>query len=144
MVLHPFFVPIYVVALMLFLNTIYLYYPMRLKVYLIWVVTLYSTVLPMLTVALLKRLQRLRGREIPKRYGMTVVMVVSACCFMLCAMTMMKAPSLVMFRKIAVAAALLLAVVSIIVRKVILKSRKKRGYVSPVKTKAKKAKKSND
>ena len=45
---------------------------------------------------------------------------------------------------IVMAAALLLAVVSIIVRKVILKSRKKRGYVSPVKTKAKKAKKSND
>lgn len=106
MVLHPFFVPIYVVALMLFLNTIYLYYPMRLKVYLIWVVALYSTVLPMLTVALLKRLQRLRGREVPQRYRMALVMVVSTICYLLCAMTMMKAPSLVMFRKIAVAAAL--------------------------------------
>ena len=91
---------------MLFLNTIYLYYPMRLKVYLIWVVALYSTVLPMLTVALLKRLQRLRGREVPQRYRMALVMVVSTICYLLCAMTMMKAPSLVMFRKIAVAAAL--------------------------------------
>ncbi len=45
---------------------------------------------------------------------------------------------------IIMAAALLLAVVSIIVRKLVLKSRKKRGYTSPVKTKAKKAKKSKD
>lgn len=106
LVLHPMLVPIYVVALMLFTKTIYAYYPMRLKIYLMWVFGLYSTILPMLAIALVKRLQRLRGGEIPQRYRRATVMAVAAICFMLCAISMMKAPSLVMFRKIAVAAVL--------------------------------------
>lgn len=99
-------IPIYVVALMLFTDTIYRFYPMRLKLYLMWAAILYSTVLPLLTIALLKRMQRLRGQEIPRRYRMTIVSIIGACCFLLYAITMMRSPSLILFRKIAMTATL--------------------------------------
>lgn len=103
-VLHPLLIPIYVVALLLFTNTIYSFYPMRLKVYLMWVVVLYSTVLPLLSFELIKRLFRLRGREIRRRYKTTIITLIVACCYVLFAVTMMRSPSLVIFRKIAVTA----------------------------------------
>ena len=104
--LHPFLIPIYVEALLLFSGSIYTLYPMRLKVYLIWAVALYSAVLPLLTMALLKRIQRLRGREIQRRHKMTIMMFVCAVCYMLFAITMMRAPSLIIFRKMASSALL--------------------------------------
>lgn len=104
--LHPFLIPIYVEALLLFSGSIYTLYPMRLKVYLIWAVALYSAVLPLLTMALLKRIQRLRGREIQRRHKMTIMMFVCAVCYLLFAITMMRAPSLIIFRKMASSALL--------------------------------------
>ena len=104
--LHPFLIPIYVEALLLFSGSIYTLYPMRLKVYLIWAVGLYSAVLPLLTMALLKRIQRLRGREIQRRHKMTIMMFVCAVCYLLFAITMMRAPSLIIFRKMASSALL--------------------------------------
>lgn len=104
--LHPFLIPIYVEAMLLFSGSIYTLYPMRLKVYLIWAVALYSAVLPLLTMALLKRIQRLRGREIQQRYKMTIMMFVCAICYLLFAITMMRAPSLIIFRKMASSALL--------------------------------------
>lgn len=104
--MHPFLVPIYVVALLLFTQTIYAFYPMRLKVYLMWVVVLYSTVLPVLSYELIKRLYRLRGLKILRRNKVMVMMVVAACCYVLFAVTMMRSPSLVLFRKIAITALL--------------------------------------
>ena len=102
-ILHPCFVPIYAIALLMVTGTVYHYYPLRFQLYLIWVVTLYAAILPMLTMALLKRLHRLRGRELPRRYHPAIMMVVGIVCYALYAFTMMKAPSLIMFRKIAVA-----------------------------------------
>lgn len=105
-ILHPFLIPIYVEALLLFSGSIYTLYPMRLKVYLMWAVALYSAVLPLLTMALLKRIQRLRGREIQQRHKMVIMMLVCAICYLLFAITMMRAPSLIIFRKMASSALL--------------------------------------
>lgn len=105
-VLHPFLIPIYVEAVLLFSGTIYALYPSQLKAYLMWAVVLYATVLPLLTVALLKRIQRLRGREIQQRHKLTVMMFACAICYLLYAITMMRAPSLILFRKIASSALL--------------------------------------
>ena len=102
-ILHPCFVPIYAIALLMVTGTVYHYYPLRFQLYLLWVVTLYSAILPILTMALLKRLHRLRGRELPRRYHPAIMMVVGIICYALYAFTMMKAPSLIIFRKIAVA-----------------------------------------
>ncbi len=91
---------------MLFSGTIYALYPSRLKVYLMWAIALYSAVLPLLTMALLKRIQRLRGREIQQRHKTTIMMFICAICYLLFAITMMRAPSLIIFRKMASSALL--------------------------------------
>lgn len=102
-VLHPFMIPIYVMIILLFTDTVHSYYPWRVKVYLLWNVALYSLVLPCLTLALLKRLRRLRNKRLSKREFTIIALLVGATCYILCAITMMKAPSLTIFRKIAVA-----------------------------------------
>lgn len=102
-ILHPCLVPIYAIALLMVTQTVYHYYPLRFKVYLLWVVTLYAAILPMLTIALLKRLQRLRDRELSRRYHPLIKLIIGVICYALYAFTMIKAPSLMLFRKIALA-----------------------------------------
>ena len=104
--MHPFMIPIYVMVLLLFSNTIHSYYNLKVKIYLLWNVSLYALILPALTLALLKRLRRLRNRRLSKREYTIIALLVSASCFILCAITMMKAPSLSIFRKIAMAGVL--------------------------------------
>lgn len=105
-VFHPFMIPIYVMIILLFTDTVHSYYPWRVKVYLLWSVALYSLVLPVLTLALLKRLRRLRNKRLSKREFTIIALLVGATCYILCAITMMKAPSLSIFRKIAMAGVL--------------------------------------
>ncbi len=101
--LHPYFVPIYAVLMLMVTGTVYHYYPLRMQLYLLWVVALYSAVLPILTIMLAKRLQRLRGKEIPRRYRLVAIIIVGIICYVLYLFTMIKAPSLMIFRKMAVA-----------------------------------------
>lgn len=105
-VMHPFVVPIYVMVIMLFTNTVHSYYPLHIKFYLLWDVALYTLVLPGLTMALLRRLQRVRRKRMSRRQIIIIALLVGAVCYMLCAMTMMRASSLMLFRKMAVAGAL--------------------------------------
>ena len=51
----------------------------------------------------IKRLHRLRGRELPRRHHPTILMIVGAICFLLYAFTVVRIPSLAIFRKIAFA-----------------------------------------
>lgn len=102
-ILHPYLVPIYAVLMMMVTGTVYHYYPFRMQLYLMWVVVLYSAILPILGTALVKRLYRLRGSELPRRYRPVAILVIGAICFALYAITMMKAPTLMLFRKMAVA-----------------------------------------
>ena len=105
-IFHPLLIPVYIMTVLLFFNTIYSYYPMSVKLYLIWVMVLYAIVLPTLTVMLVKRIQRIRGVRLPRHHFLSIIMLVGACCFLLCALTLMKSPSLTIFRKVAVAAML--------------------------------------
>ena len=102
-ILHPYLVPIYAVLMMMVTGTVYHYYPFRMQLYLMWVVTLYAAILPILASELIKRLYRLRGSELPRRYRPVAILVMGAICFALYAITMMKAPTLILFRKMAVA-----------------------------------------
>ena len=95
--------PIYAVLMMMVTGTVYHYYPFRMQLYLMWVVTLYAAILPILASELIKRLYRLRGSELPRRYRPVAILVMGAICFALYAITMMKAPTLILFRKMAVA-----------------------------------------
>jgi hypothetical protein len=88
-------------VLLLFTNTVHSYYPWKIKVYLLWNITLYSTVLPVLTLELLKRFRRLRNKRLSKREYTIIALLVGAICYVLCAITMMNVASLAIFRKIA-------------------------------------------
>lgn len=101
--LHPTLIPIYGVGILMLYGTVYHYLPLRMQIYLLWDITLYSTILPALTMILLKRLHRLRGRELPRRHHPTILMIVGAICFLLYAFTVVRIPSLAIFRKIAFA-----------------------------------------
>ena len=62
-ILHPSAIPIYLVALLLFADTIYDVFPLKVKFYLLWVVTLYAMVIPFVGRALLRRADKWgRGR----------------------------------------------------------------------------------
>ena len=102
-VFHPFLLPIYVMLILLFTETVHSYYPWKVKVYLLWNVSLYSFLLPTLTLALITRLYRLRNKRLSKRAYTIIALLVGATCYILCAITMMKAPQLAIFRKIAMA-----------------------------------------
>lgn len=101
--MHPFVIPIYVMVILLFADTVHSYYPLRIKFYLLWNVALYAMVLPGLSLGFLKHLQRKRGKRLSKKHFIVIALLIGAVCYMLCAMTMMRASSLVLFRKIAVA-----------------------------------------
>lgn len=104
--MHPFVIPIYVMAILLFTDTVHSYFPLRIKFYLMWSVALYTLVLPGLTLALLRRLRRIRRIRLTKRQFIVIALLVGAVCYMLCSMTMMRASSLVLFRKMAMAGVL--------------------------------------
>ena len=105
-VFHPSFVPIYLVALLLFADSVYDMFPLRIKFYLLWVVALYALVIPFVGRALLKRADKWGGGKIKHLRSKAIPLLLGTCCFLLCAITLMKSPSLIMFRKIALAAAM--------------------------------------
>lgn len=104
--LHPSLVPIYLVATLLFANTIYDMFPLRIKFYLLWVITLYALVLPIVGNTLLKRANKWGNGRIKGLRSKAIPLLLGASCYLLCAITLMKSPSLMLFRKIALAAAI--------------------------------------
>ncbi len=105
-VFHPCLIPIYAVVTVLFTDTVYSYYTMRVKFYLIWVVVLYAAFIPMLAYFLFKRLDGLNRVSIDRRRLRMLMLMVGAVCYMLCAVTLLKLPSLLLFRKAATAGVL--------------------------------------
>ncbi len=97
--LHPSIVPVYVMMILLFTNTIHSYHTIRVKFYLLWSVALYTLVLPALTFALVKHLRRKRWQSLSRRHLVIITLLVGAVCYMLLAMTMAGVPSLALFRK---------------------------------------------
>lgn len=105
-VFHPCLIPIYAVLTVLFSDTVYSYYTVRVKFYLIWVMVLYAAFIPMLAYFLFKRLDGLNRMSIDSRRRRRLMLMVGAVCYMLCAVTLLKLPSLLLFRKLATAAVL--------------------------------------
>ena len=103
-VFHPCLLPIYAVITVLFSDTVYSFYTMRVKFYLIWVVVLYAAFIPMLAYFLFKRLDGLKRMSIDRSRLRMLMLMVGAVCYMLCAVTLLKLPSLLLFRKLATAA----------------------------------------
>ena len=98
--LHPFLLPLYVMALLL-TATAFARYPADVKLYLLWVVVLYALVIPLLVLALLRSLGRLSDRRDERMLPLAAGLV----CYLLCAYTLSRIPSADFLRKFMLAAA---------------------------------------
>jgi len=90
-VLHPFLVPLYMVLLLLLAGTVYSLYPLKVKIYLIWVTLLFTTIIPVLVIALLKSYRKIGDAlcavaiaRIPSAQMLSRFMFAGACCVAVC------------------------------------------------------------
>ncbi len=102
--LHPFVLPLYLMALLL-TRTAFAYYPAGVKIYLLWVVALYAIVLPLLGLAVLRSLGRISDYRLDDRRERLWPLVIGTVCYALCALTLSKIPSVIFLRKFMLAAA---------------------------------------
>ncbi|WP_300723402.1 hypothetical protein [uncultured Alistipes sp.] len=103
-VLHPFLLPVYLIVLLLTATTFALF-PANMKFYLLWVVLLYAVLIPLLALGVLRSLGRISSYRVDDRRERLLPLLVGAVCYLLCAITLAKIPSVVFLRKFMVAAA---------------------------------------
>lgn len=103
-VLHPFLLPVYMIALLLTATTFALF-PANVKFYLLWVILLYAVFIPVLALGVLRSLGRISSYRVDDRRERLLPLLVGAICYLLCAITLAKIPSVVFLRKFMVAAA---------------------------------------
>ena len=104
-ILHPFMLPVYMLAVLLWGDTVFSLYPPRFKVYLSWVVVLYTLVIPALAIALLKTAGRLQSWSLSSRQDRVLPLVIGTVCYILCAVTVGRIASAEVIRRIMLAAA---------------------------------------
>lgn len=102
--LHPFLLPIYMMAMLLTMTT-FAHYPSNVKFYLLWVVVLYAVIIPVLALGVLRSLGRISDYRVDDRRERMLPLLVGALCYILCAITIAKIPSAMFLRKFMVAAA---------------------------------------
>ena len=103
-VLHPFLLPVYMIVLLL-TATAFALFPANMKFYLLWVVLLYAVLIPLLALGVLRSLGRISSYRVDDRRERLLPLLVGAVCYLLCAITLAKIPSVVFLRKFMVAAA---------------------------------------
>lgn len=103
-VLHPFLLPVYLMALLLTMTTFALY-SANVKFYFMWVVALYAIIIPFLTLGILRSLGRISDFRVDDRRERLLPLLIGTVCYVLCALTFAKIPSAIFLRKFMVAAA---------------------------------------
>lgn len=103
-VLHPLVLPMYAIIFLLTL-TVFSAYPTNVKFYLIWVVALYSMIIPLLSLGVLKSMGRLSNFRVDNRDERVLPLLIGTVCYALCAFTIMRIPSAEFLRKFMLAAA---------------------------------------
>lgn len=103
-VLHPFLLPVYLMAVLLTMTT-FAHYSTQVKFYLMWVVALYAIVIPFLVLGVLHSLGRISSFKVDNRRERWLPLAVGIVCYILCAITFAKIPSAIFLRKFMVAAA---------------------------------------
>ena len=83
--LHPFFVPLYMMLVLLFTRTVFSHYALGVKIYLVWVVVLFTLVLPALSLVVLRALGRLADYRIDAPDRRTCLWRWGRCFYLLCA-----------------------------------------------------------
>lgn len=104
-VLHPLFVPFYVMLLLVAGPTQLSYFPTSVKFYLLWVTALYTAVIPLLSVGLLRSMGRITSLAIDDRRERILPLVIGIVCYLLCAATVARIPSAMIVRKFMLAGA---------------------------------------
>lgn len=102
--LHPFLLPLYLMLVLLTLTAFSRYSPGA-KFYLLWVVVLYTIVIPLLSLGVLRKLGRISDYRIDDRRERLLPLLIGAICYVLCAITLAKLPSAAFLRKFMIAAA---------------------------------------
>lgn len=103
-VLHPFLLPLYLVAMLLTMTT-FVYLPQEAKLYLAWVVALYALVLPLLALGILRRVGWISDFRLDDRRERILPLLVGTICYLVCALTLLRIPTVDFLRKMMVAAA---------------------------------------
>lgn len=103
-VLHPFLLPVYLMAVLLTMTT-FAHYSTQVKFYLMWVVALYAIVIPFLVLGVLHSLGRISSFKVDNCRERWLPLAVGILCYILCAITFAKIPSAIFLRKFMVAAA---------------------------------------
>ena len=91
-VLHPFLLPIYMMALLLTMTT-FAHYSPNVKFYLLWVVALYAVIIPVLSLGVLRSLGRISDYRVDDRRERMLPLLIGALCYILCAVTVAKIPA---------------------------------------------------
>ncbi len=104
-VLHPLLVPLYVLLLLLAGPTQLAAYPVSIKIYLFLVTALYTAVVPVLAVGVLRSMGRISSLTIDRRHERILPLVIGIICYVLCAVTVSRIPSAMLIRKFLVAGA---------------------------------------
>lgn len=102
--LHPFLLPLYLVALLL-TATVFAHYPTGMKLYFVWVVALYALLIPGLSLGVLRRAGRISSYRIDDQHERTWPLAIGTLCYILCALTLAKVPAAGFLRKVMLAAA---------------------------------------
>ncbi len=102
--LHPFLLPLYMVVMVLTLTPFALY-PPKMKLYIVGVVVLYTLIIPMLSLGLLRKVGYLKDLRVATRRERILPLLIGAICYLLCAITIAKIPTAIFLRKFMVAAA---------------------------------------
>lgn len=105
-VLHPFFIPLYALCLLLFTPTLYSFLSLTTKLYLLGVLLLYTMALPTLSLLFLRRLGRLSSYRIDDRRERILPLMLGTVCYLLCALTLLKFPVAQLLHKMMFGAAL--------------------------------------
>ena len=92
-VLHPFLVPLYMLLLLLLAGTVYSLYPLKVKIYLVWVNLLFTMIIPALVMALLKSYRKISDADLSRRRERIIPLLAMIVCYTLCAVSIAKIPS---------------------------------------------------
>lgn len=103
--LHPLAVPLYLMLLLVAGPTQLAYYPLSVKFYLLWVTALYTAVIPLLSVGLLRSMGRISSFTIDRRSERILPLVIGIICYLLCSVAVGQIPSAMIVRKFMLAGA---------------------------------------
>lgn len=103
--LHPFMVPLYMMLTLLYSPTIFGFYTPSVKLYLVGMTLLFTMLLPLVVLSILRRWGVLSSFSVSRRSERPIPLLAGAICYLLCAILLMRVPSFALLGKMMVGAA---------------------------------------